>query len=125
MLGIGLLLAYTGSMHYADVFAPGDVAAEEIDVALAVDRLQRVVDWRVDRVERSWAGLRTFAPDRLPIYGYDAAAPDFFWCAGQGGFGIQTAPAAAKLAARLLLETAPGDKVNGDDHHVFGPKRFG
>ncbi len=82
---------------------PGDAAAEELDVALAVDRFGRAVDWRVEAVERRWAGLRSFAPDRLPVYGFDPAVPSFFWCAGQGGFGIQTAPAAAALAAVLLL----------------------
>jgi D-arginine dehydrogenase len=66
-----------------------------------------VVDWKVERVERSWAGLRSFAPDRRPVYGFDPAAPGFFWFAGQGGFGIQTAPAAAKLAADLLLGRPP------------------
>jgi D-arginine dehydrogenase len=79
----------------------GDCAAEEIDVAVAIERLESVVDWRVERVEHKWAGLRSFAADRLPVYGF--AEPGFFWCAGQGGFGIQTAPAAAALAAALLL----------------------
>ena len=60
-------------------------------------------------VERRWAGLRSFAPDRLPVYGFDAREPGFFWCAGQGGFGIQTAPAAARLAADLLLGVAAGE----------------
>jgi D-arginine dehydrogenase len=86
---------------------PCDCAAEEIDIALAIDRLQRVVDWKVERVERAWAGLRSFVPDRLPVYGFDPVAEGFFWCAGQGGFGIQTAPAASKLAAALLLGRAP------------------
>jgi D-arginine dehydrogenase len=85
---------------------PCDCAAEELDVAIAVDRLEQVVDWRVERVERRWAGLRSFAPDRLPVYGYSASGRGFFWCAGQGGFGIQTAPAAADLAAALLLGSA-------------------
>jgi D-arginine dehydrogenase len=95
------------SPHDETACDPCDCAAEEIDVAVAIDRLERVVDWRVERVERAWAGLRSFAPDRLPVYGFDTAAPGFFWCAGQGGFGIQTAPAAAALAAALLLGTAP------------------
>jgi D-arginine dehydrogenase len=86
---------------------PCDCAAEELDVAEAIDRLERTVDWKVERVERSWAGLRTFAPDRRPVYGFDPIVPGFFWCAGQGGFGIQTAPAAAKLAAALLLGRTP------------------
>jgi D-arginine dehydrogenase len=91
------------SPHDETECEPGDCAAEEIDVALAIDRLERVVDWRIERVERSWAGLRSFAPDRLPVYGFDPAAEGFFWFAGQGGFGIQTAPAAALLGAALLL----------------------
>jgi D-arginine dehydrogenase len=103
---------------------PGDCAPEEYDVALAIDRLERVVDWRVERVERRWAGLRSFAPDRLPVYGFDPVEPSFFWFAGQGGFGIQTAPAAAKLAAALLLGRAPDPLVEGIDHRAYSPGRF-
>lgn len=103
---------------------PCDCAPEEIDVALAIDRFKQVVDWPVERVERSWAGLRTFAPDRLPVYGFDAAVPGFFWCAGQGGFGIQTSPAAAKMAAALLLGKAPDKSVAHIDPAVFSPLRF-
>jgi D-arginine dehydrogenase len=83
---------------------PCDCAAEELDIAIAIDRLEKVVDWRIERVERAWAGLRSFAPDRLPVYGFSPSGSGFFWCAGQGGFGIQTAPAAADLAAALLLD---------------------
>src|SRR6185437_12211558 len=90
---------------------PCDAAPEEIDVASAIDRFEGVVDWPIERVERSWAGLRSFAPDRLPVYGFDAHEPGFFWCAGQGGFGIQTSPAAAKMAASLLLDEAPDSMV--------------
>lgn len=85
----------------------GDCAAEELDVALAIQRLEKVVDRKVEQVERRWAGLRTFAPDRLPVYGFAPETPGFFWCAGQGGFGIQTAPAASRLAAALLLGREP------------------
>src|SRR5690349_17532825 len=98
---------------------PCDCAPEELDVAIAIDRLEGAVDWKVERVERSWAGLRTFAPDRRPVYGFDPAADGFFWCAGQGGFGIQTAPAAAKLAADLLLGRSP--KL---DPEPYAPDRF-
>ena len=98
-----------------------DVQAEELDVALAIDRLEQAVDWRVARVERSWAGLRSFAPDRLPVYGMDGTVPGFFWFAGQGGFGIQTAPAAAALAAALLLGDAP---PAGLDAERYLPRRF-
>lgn len=98
---------------------PCDCAPEELDVAIAIDRLEQVVDWKVERVERSWAGLRSFAPDRRPVYGFDPGAPGFFWCAGQGGFGIQTAPAAAKLAADLLLGRVPEL-----DPEPYAPGRF-
>ena len=104
---------------------PCDAAPEEIDIATAIDRFERAVDWPVERVERSWAGLRTFAPDRLPVYGPDIRAPGFFWCAGQGGFGIQTSPAAAKLAAARLLGTAPDPIVAHIDPATFSPARFG
>ena len=99
---------------------PRDVAPEELDVAVAIDRFERATHWPVKRVERRWAGLRSFAPDRLPVYGFDAAEPAFFWCAGQGGFGIQTAPAAARLAANLLLGRPPGEI----DPTPFLPDRF-
>jgi D-arginine dehydrogenase len=82
------------------------------------------VDWRVERVERSWAGLRSFAPDRLPVYGFAPEHANFFWCVGQGGFGIQTAPAAAKLAAALLLGRAPDPMVAAIDPSHYAPGRF-
>jgi len=77
-----------------------------------------------EAVERSWAGLRSFAPDRVPVYGFDPSAPGFFWCAGQGGFGIQTAPAAAKTAAALILESEPEPMVAHIDPAPFSPARF-
>jgi D-arginine dehydrogenase len=101
-----------------------DVAPEELDVAIAIDQFEQAVDWRVVRRERAWAGLRSFAPDRLPVYGFDARAPGFFWFAGQGGFGIQTAPAAAMLGAALLLGESPPDAVAGIDPARYAPTRF-
>ncbi|MFS0771706.1 NAD(P)/FAD-dependent oxidoreductase [Sphingomonas sp. 1P08PE] len=99
---------------------PCDAAPEELDIAVAVDRFEGAVDWQVRAVERSWAGLRTFAPDRLPVYGF--AERGFFWCAGQGGFGIQTAPAAAEMAAAMLLGRPPA--VGGVDPDRYSPGRF-
>ena len=104
---------------------PCDAAPEEIDVAIAIDRFQQVVDWPIEAVERRWAGLRSFAPDRVPVYGFDRGEDGFFWCAGQGGFGIQTAPAAAKMAAALLLGTEPEPMVAHIDPEPFDPRRFG
>jgi D-arginine dehydrogenase len=103
---------------------PCDAAPEEIDVATAIDRFQSVVDWPIEAVERKWAGLRSFAPDRIPVYGFDPDAAGFFWFAGQGGFGIQTAPAAAKLTAALLLGSEPDPMVAHIDPAPFSPARF-
>lgn len=99
---------------------PCDAAPEELDVALAIDRFERVVDWRIERLEHRWAGLRSFAPDRLPVYGFAPDEPAFFWFAGQGGFGIQTAPAAAEIGASLLV----GEQSGTIDPAPFAPARF-
>lgn len=85
-----------------------DVRPDEMDLAVVIDRFERATQVRVKRLETSWAGLRTFAPDRLPVFGWDGDVDGFFWCAGQGGFGIQTAPAASDLCAALLLGEEPG-----------------
>lgn len=108
------------SPHDETPSSPCDAAPEEIDVAIAIDRLEHVVDWRIEKVSHSWAGLRSFAPDRLPVYGFDPEVPNFFWFAGQGGFGIQTAPAAARLAAGLILGEADGEI----DPASYSPARF-
>ena len=107
------------SPHDETPFPPGDVAPDELDVALGVERLAGVVDWQVEAVERRWAGLRSFAPDRLPVYGFDPHDNRFFWFAGQGGFGIQTAPAAAALGAALL-----GHGTSPVDPERYTPARF-
>ncbi|QIL02786.1 FAD-binding oxidoreductase [Sphingomonas sinipercae] len=103
---------------------PCDAAPEEIDVAVAIHRFEQAVDWPIEAVERRWAGLRSFSRDRVPVYGFDPSADGFFWCAGQGGFGIQTAPAAAKLAASLLLGEALLEIVGHIDPELFSPGRF-
>ena len=87
---------------------PGDAQPDDLDVAIAVDRLEHMTTLSVRRVAHRWAGLRTFAPDRTPVCGFDPRAEDFFWLAGQGGYGIQTSPALARLAARLVLRM-PGE----------------
>lgn len=104
--------------------APCDAAPEELDVALAIDRFQQVTDWRIAAVERRWAGLRSFAPDRMPVYGPDPEEPSFVWFAGQGGFGIQTAPAAARLAAQGLLGQGADAMTAGIEAAAYAPARF-
>ena len=89
---------------------PGDAQPDELDIAIAVDRVQRAFDLPVRRIAHRWAGLRSFVADGVPVAGFDPAAEGFFWLAGQGGYGIQTAPALARLAAALVRgEGVPQD----------------
>ena len=90
--------------------APADVQPEELDVALAVDRYETLTGETVRRIGRRWAGLRSFVADHDPVVGRDPAAPAFIWLAGQGGSGIMTAPALARIATELILSDAlPAD----------------
>ena len=116
--------SYWLSPHDEIPASPGDVAPDELSVATAIDRFEQVLDVQVKRVARKWAGLRSFAPDRLPVIGFDAAAEDFFWFAGQGGFGIQTAPAAAKLARSVLLGQPPDESLHAVDPTLYAASRF-
>ena len=81
--------------------APCDAQPEELDIAMAIDRVEAATTLRVRRVRHKWAGLRSFVADRSPVVGFAPDAPGFFWLAGQGGYGIQTAPALGRLAAAL------------------------
>lgn len=83
---------------------PCDAQPEELDIAIAIDRIQAVMTLDVRRVIHSWAGLRTFAPDKTPVVGFDPRTEGFFWLAGQGGYGIQTAPAMSEFAIGLIVE---------------------
>ena len=84
--------------------APMDAMADDMDVATGVERLERATTLEVQRVLRSWAGLRTFATDSAPVVGAEPTAPGFFWLAGQGGFGIKTSPALSRACAALIRE---------------------
>ena len=89
---------------------PCDAQPEELDVAIAVDRFEQATGTEVRQVRHRWAGLRVFAPDRSPVVGFDHIVPGFFWLVGQGGYGIQTAPALGRLAAALVCnEPVPSD----------------
>jgi len=103
---------------------PCDVQPEDLDVAIAVDRLEKATRVSVRRVRRTWAGLRSFAPDRTPVIGFDRSVPRFFWLAGQGGYGIQTAPAAAALAAALVRDEARSPELADFDPATVSPARF-
>jgi D-arginine dehydrogenase len=101
---------------------PHDVQPDELDVAIAVDRMQQALDIPVQRVEHRWAGLRSFTPDRSLAIGADPDAPGFFWFIGQGGYGIQTAPAAGALLASLVRGADPG--ALADIVPLVDPGRF-
>jgi D-arginine dehydrogenase len=105
---------------------PGDAQPEDLDVAIGVDRVQAALDIEVKKVRRSWAGLRTFAPDRVPVVGFDPEIEGLFWCVGQGGYGIQTAPAMARAAAALARqEDLPEDvAMEGLAAADLSPLRF-
>jgi len=109
-----------------DPVEPHDAWADDLRLAEAASGLERCVEMEVQRFERTWGGLRTFAPDGLPVVGFDPAADGFFWLAGQGGYGIQTSPALSRMAAALLAgQGIPADLVReGVSEDQLSPRRF-
>ena len=93
-----------------DPSPPCDVQPDELDIAFAVHNISEATTLEIQRVDHSWAGLRSFVADRNPVIGFDEDNPGFFWLTGQGGVGIQTAPAAGRLAASLILD----DVISGE-----------
>ncbi|MDJ0932675.1 FAD-dependent oxidoreductase [Breoghania sp.] len=90
-----------------DPTEPHDTWPDDMVLAEELDRFEQAVTMQVTRVERSWAGLRSFVSDRIPVVGYAPDADGFFWLAGQGGYGVQTSPALSRLAANLCLKRSP------------------
>jgi D-arginine dehydrogenase len=117
-----------GSPANADPVAPHDVRPEDLDIALAVHRIESATTLRIAKPQSTWAGLRSFAPDGELVIGHDSRCPGMFWLAGQGGYGIQSAAGASALACALLL----GDSVrltqmkreHGVDPTMFSPNRL-
>jgi D-arginine dehydrogenase len=105
---------------------PCDAWAEDMVIAECVERMQQAADLPVRRINRSWAGLRTFAPDRDPVIGYEPGAEGFFWLAGQGGYGVQSSAGAGRTAAALALgRPAPEDvRALGLIEAQIGPARL-
>ncbi len=102
---------------------PCDAQPDDFEVALAAHRVEERTTIEVKRIVHKWAGLRTFAPDKMPVAGFAPDAEGFFWLAGQGGFGLQTSPVMAAVTASLIAG-APwplGDVTPGE----LGPGRFG
>lgn len=112
------------SPHDETPDVPHDVQPDEMDMAIALDRFEQMCDWPIRRLASKWAGLRSFVPDRLPVLGPDAGDPSFHWCAGQGGWGIQTAPAAGAIGAALVLGEAVPAEYAGIDVAPYLPARF-
>jgi D-arginine dehydrogenase len=81
---------------------PCDSQPEELDVALAIHRIENATNFKIKKVEHKWAGLRSFFPDRTPVVGEDPKRSGFYWLAGQGGYGIQTAPGISKIIECLI-----------------------
>jgi D-arginine dehydrogenase len=104
---------------------PCDAKPDELEIARAIEAINSATSIGVRGIRSSWAGLRTFAPDRNLVVGEDPEATGFFWLAGQGGYGIQTSPSAARLGAALVLEQAvPGDLISrGLDLTRLAPRR--
>jgi D-arginine dehydrogenase len=115
-----------GSPANEDPVEPHDVQPEDLDVAIAVDRIESATSLRVRRVIRKWAGLRSFVADKTLVAGFEPGAPGFFWCAGQGGYGIQTAPAMGRIVAHLATGRGlPADvAARGVKESDLSPARF-
>jgi D-arginine dehydrogenase len=119
----GMLL---GSPANVDPVHPHDVQPEELDIALAIDRIQTMTTLTIRRPARTWAGLRSFVPDGDLVGGWDAQAPRFFWVAAQGGYGIQTSPAMGEACAALIRGLPLPAHVTrfGLDESMLSPARL-
>jgi D-arginine dehydrogenase len=119
----GVLL---GSPANEDAVLPHDVQPEEIDIALGISRIEEATTLTFPRIRSRWAGLRSFVADKTLVAGFDPGVSGFFWLAGQGGYGIQTAPAMARItAASVLGESFPRDlSALGLNPSLLAPDRF-
>lgn len=105
---------------------PCDAQPEELDIAICIDRIETATSLQVRRIESRWAGLRSFVADKSPVVGFEPGMPGFFWLAGQGGYGIQTAPAMGRLVAELANgRPLPADVTDrGATAAALSPARF-
>lgn len=118
--------ALLGSSANADPVPPHDVVPEELDIATGIYRIEQTTTLRIRRPSHVWAGLRSFASDHEFVIGWDAKVQGFFWLAGQGGYGIQTAAAASELASVLVLNKAMSASLSehGVNAEIVDPARF-
>lgn len=115
-----------GSPANADPAPPHNVRPEELDIALGIHQIEAMTTLQIRRPTATWAGLRSFVADGEMAIGHDAATPGFFWLAGQGGYGIQSAAGASELAASLLLDEAlpEGLRAQGVQPALLAPARL-
>ena len=119
----GLML---GSPANADPVPPHDVQPEEIDIALAIDRIEAMTTLAIRRPTRTWAGLRSFVADGDLVGGFDPDAEGFFWVAAQGGYGIQTSAAMGEACAALARRQSLPARIAGFglNEEMLGPQRL-
>jgi D-arginine dehydrogenase len=115
-----------GSPANADPVAPHDVQPEELDIAMAIDRIQTMTTLEIRRPIRTWAGLRSFVSDGDLVAGFDPHVENFFWVAAQGGYGIQTSAAMGECCAALVRhqELPSHATSHGLTHNMLSPKRL-
>lgn len=101
---------------------PCDIQPDELDVAKIINLFEEFSGRKVSRIEHTWAGLRTFAPDRALVIGEAPDAPGFFWCVGQGGYGIKTSPAAGLLLSQRVIGASAG--ASDLNRELYDPARF-
>jgi D-arginine dehydrogenase len=118
--------ALLGSPANADPVEPQDVQPEELDIALGIHRIEEATTLRIRRPTHTWAGLRSFVADGDLVGGFAPDAPDFFWVAAQGGYGIQTCPAMGEACAALALGRALPAALQdqGLDAAILSPQRL-
>lgn len=109
-----------------DAVEPSDVQPEDLDIAICADRIEKAFNIEVRSISNKWAGLRSFVSDKCPVVGYSEIAKNFFWLAGQGGYGIQTSPALSRYAAALALgNEIPSDiSAEGLSFQSLAPSRL-
>jgi D-arginine dehydrogenase len=105
---------------------PHDAYADDEAIATGIDRLMQATTLEINRIEHSWGGLRTFTPDKNPAIGFDPSTEGFFWLVGQGGYGIQSAPAVSEVAAAMVLGKPVPQYVidNGLKPDEIKPQRY-
>ena len=115
-----------GSPADETLVPPQDVQPEELDIAITVDRLERATTLKVHRMIRKWAGLRSFVSDHVPVVGYAPDVEGFFWCAGQGGYGIETSYGMGRASAALATGSSLPDDIKalGVTESDLAPQRL-